>query len=358
MNHFLITIDVEDWFQVENLCAWNPFPAWGRRELRVEANVNRLLDLFDSFKPPRPPASRPQAQNVPAPCPVRRAPSSSIHCTFFVLGWLADRLPHLVREIAARGHEVASHGSSHRMCRPLPDAELRDELAGSKRLLEDITGAEVAGFRAPNFSVDDRLLALIREAGYRYDSSYNNFALHGRYGRISLNVDRLGIAHRLTDDFFELPISNLPLSYLSILGTIGNLVHFRHFPLGGGAYFRLMPLSVFQTGVRSILNRDGAYLFYMHPWEVDPGQPRVRQASLAVRFMHYTNLVQTEDKLRKMIERFGSCCFTTCRDYLDEMAGKKVHGTRCRAHGARQKLYPTGLTGSTGSFCRPDSRKE
>ena len=89
-----------------------------------------------------------------------------MRCTFFVLGWLAERLPHLVREIAARGHEVASHGNSHRMCSPLDDAELRDDLSGSKRLLEDITGAEVAGFRAPNFSVDDRVLAIIRECGY------------------------------------------------------------------------------------------------------------------------------------------------------------------------------------------------
>jgi hypothetical protein len=98
-------------------------------------------------------------------------------------------------------------------------------------------------------------------------------------------------------------------------------VHFRHFPFGGGAYFRLLPLRVFQAGVQSILKRDGAYLFYMHPWEVDPGQPRVRQAALAARFKHYTNLVKNEDKLRKTIERFGDCCFTTCRGYLDEMAG-------------------------------------
>ena len=335
MRRFLITLDVEDWFQVENLRPWNPYSVWDRRELRVEANVNRLLDLFDSFKLSSPPASRPRccfqpdpvdpvnpvrSSFSPAPCTVNRAPSSSIHATFFVLGWLAERLPGLVREIAARGHEVASHGRSHRLCRPLADAELRAELGGSKRLLEDITGAEAAGFRAPNFSVDDRVLALIREAGYRYDSSYNSFSLHGRYGRISLNGGRMGLARRVADDFFEMPVSNLPLSYLS---TLGALAHFRHFslPWSGGAYFRLLPLWVFQAGVRSILKRDGAYLFYMHPWEVDPGQPRVRRASPAARFKHYTNLVQTEDKLRKMIERFGDCCFTTCRGYLDEMAG-------------------------------------
>jgi hypothetical protein len=232
VRRFLITLDVEDWFQVENLRPWNPYSVWDRRELRVEANVNRLLDLFDSFKLPSPPASRPRCCFQPdpvdpvnpvrssldhAPCTVRRGPF--ISATFFVLGWLAERLPGLVREIAARGHEVASHGRSHRLCRPLADAELRAELGGSKRLLEDITGAEAAGFRAPNFSVDDRVLALIREAGYRYDSSYNSFSLHGRYGRISLNGGRMGLARRVADDFFELPVSNLPLSYLSTLGT-------------------------------------------------------------------------------------------------------------------------------------------
>jgi polysaccharide deacetylase family protein (PEP-CTERM system associated) len=361
---FLITIDVEDWFQVENLRPWNPASTWDGRELRVEANVHKLLDLFDSFKFPSLPASKLQAKDNPAPCAehlepsllknnpgnpvnpvglpfasapctVHRVPSpelpesslpqasslrpqavKKVRCTFFTLGWIAERLPNLVREVAARGHEVASHGSSHHICRPLPDAELRDELAGSRRLLEDITGAEVAGFRAPNFSVDDRVLALIREAGYRYDSSYNNFALHGRYGRISLNGDRMGIAHRLTDDFFELPISNLPLSYLSILGTIGNLVHFRHFPLGGGAYFRLMPLSMFTMGVRSILKKQGAYIFFMHPWEIDPDQPQVHSASINCRFRHYTNLKKTYQRLKDLIASFDNCSFVTCHEYL------------------------------------------
>ena len=137
--------------------------------------------------------------------------------TFFVLGWIAKRLPHLVREIATRGHEVASHGHSHRMCNGLADSELRSELGDSKHLLEDITGTEVAGFRAPNFSVDDRVLSILQESGYRYDSSYNNFSLHGRYGKISLNGNRAGIAHKLSEYFFELPISNLPFFNFSQL---------------------------------------------------------------------------------------------------------------------------------------------
>jgi polysaccharide deacetylase family protein (PEP-CTERM system associated) len=294
---------------VENLRPWNPPAAWDSRELRVERNVHRLLDLFDSFTP------------HPASWTVDREPF--IHATFFVLGWVAERLPHLVREIAARGHEMASHGTSHRLCRPLSDAELRDELASSKLLLEDITGTKVRGFRAPNFSVDDRVLDLVRECGYRYDSSYNSFSLHGRYGKITLNGQpRAGVAYELNDDFFELPVSNLPLSSISILGILGTLAHFRHLnhfhlPWSGGAYFRLMPLGVFLLGVRAILDRDGAYVFYMHPWEIDPEQPRSGGPSPAARFRHYTNLEKTMGKLRGMLEAFADCRFVSFREYIN-----------------------------------------
>ena len=345
MPSFLLTIDVEDWFQVENLRPWIPFSTWDSRELRVEANVHKLLDLFDGvkFNAPNPECINPEnpvnpvakfSSSVPRSNPTNSTnpiipTNRSLRATFFVLGWIAKRLPHLVREIATRGHEVASHGSSHRMCNGLPDSELRSELSGSKHLLEDIIGTEVAGFRAPNFSVDDRVLGIIRECGYRYDSSYNTFALHGRYGKISLNGQpKAGIAYKLTDDFFELPLSNLPLSTLVTLGTRNfshsnsgtfNVMQFRHFPLpwGGGAYFRLMPLSIFTMGVRSILNSNGAYVFYMHPWEIDPGQPKVKQASPGSRLKHYKNITTTEAKLKKLIGSFADCRFVTCKDYIN-----------------------------------------
>jgi polysaccharide deacetylase family protein (PEP-CTERM system associated) len=342
---FLLTIDVEDWFQVENLRPWIPFSTWDSRELRVEANVNRLLDLFDSFKLPKLQAEEGRAPRAvhpepryPKDNPVENFSSSaspfnltnptnstnpkkrSLRATFFVLGWIAKRLPHLVSEIAARGHEVASHGLNHQMCNQLTEADLRNELGDSKRLLEDITGAEVSGFRAPNFSVDDRVLSVLQETGYRYDSSYNGFSLHGRYGKISLNGQRAGIAHKLSENFFELPISNFSFSAFPILGNIGILAHFRHscLPWGGGAYFRLMPLLMFTMGVRSILKKEGAYIYYMHPWEIDLGQPKVGQAALFSRFKHYRNLETTEAKLKKMIESFVECRFTICREYLRE----------------------------------------
>jgi peptidoglycan-N-acetylglucosamine deacetylase len=343
LSSFLLTIDVEDWFQVENLRPWIPISTWDSRELRVEANVNRLLDLFDSFK-----LEELQAEDGRAPCAVHPAPSPlkdnpenpvkkfsssaspfnptnsisstnrSLRATFFVLGWIAKRLPNLVREIAARGHEVASHGQSHRMCNGLAESDLRNELGDSKHLLEDITGTEVAGFRAPNFSVDDRVLSILQESGYLYDSSYNSFSLHGRYGKISLNGDRCGIAHKLSNDFFELPISNLPLSTLVTLGTR----NFRHFPLpwGGGSYFRLMPLSIFTIGARAILKKEGAYIFYMHPWEIDAEQPRVKEAAAAARIKHYVNLKLTHLRLKNLIETFAGCRFVTCTRYLEQLS--------------------------------------
>jgi peptidoglycan-N-acetylglucosamine deacetylase len=187
--------------------------------------------------------------------------------------------------------------------------------------------------------VDDRVLALVREAGYRYDSSYNSFSLHGRYGKITLNGQpRAGIAYELNDNFFEIPVSNLSLSSISTLGILGTLAQFRdlnhfHLPWSGGAYFRLMPLGVFQRGVRAILDRYGAYLFYMHPWEVDPGQPRVRKASPAARFKHYTNLATAEEKLRRMVAGFTDCRFVGCREYIDG-------GARCRVQGEGKKKVP------------------
>ena len=182
----------------------------------------------------------------------------------------------------------------------------------------------MAGFRAPNFSVDDRVLKLVAEAGYAYDSSYNNFDLHGRYGKITLNGQpKAGIAYQLDDGFFELPISNLPLSCLPILGTLVTLAHFRHYsnfhlPWGGGAYFRLVPQSIFLSGVRRILHRSDAYSFYMHPWEIDPGQPEIRQAPFVSRFKHYTNLKTAESKLRGMIQALADCRFLSCREYIDK----------------------------------------
>lgn len=242
---------------------------------------------------------------------LKETTKNGIKSTFFVLAWLAERLPHLVRELQARGHEVASHGYNHELPNSLSPKDLKKDLIDSKKLLEDIIGEAVTGYRAPSFAINDNILKTIANCGYHYDSSYNSFSMHGRYGSISLNGSgRKGIAHKISDNFHELPISNLRLGGLT-------------FPLGGGGYFRLIPHLPFKYGVKSILKKENAYLFFMHPWEIDPEQPRVKEAITAYKFRHYVNLRNTRDKLINLIDAFSQCRFITCSQYLFEAEKKQ-----------------------------------
>jgi polysaccharide deacetylase family protein (PEP-CTERM system associated) len=339
-KYILLTIDVEDWFQVENFRSWIPFETWDKRELRVEHNVHNLLNLFDSVdlagrqeargqeadrierneagirgnlkgsEHPSFPASQPASltQKDELKSDGQRTTNDGhtkkVCATFFVLGWIAERLPHLVREIHSRDHEVASHGYNHNLCNQQSHDDLKKELNDSKKLLEDIIGSSVSGFRAPNFSITDDTLKIAEDCGYLYDSSYNSFGLHGRYGKISLNGHRKqGIAHQISKNFFEIPISNFQL--------LGQTL-----PWGGGAYFRLIPLPLFSLGINKILKKENAYLFYIHPWEIDPQQPIVKESSLNYRFRHYTNLSRTKTKLTSLLESFQSCQFITCSSYI------------------------------------------
>jgi polysaccharide deacetylase family protein (PEP-CTERM system associated) len=280
-KNILITVDVEDWFQVENLKFWIRFETWNQRDLRVEKNVHHILDLFDSIH--------------------RR---TRVNATFFILGWIAHRLPGLVREINSRGHEVGSHGINHQLSNTFNDFLLKEELTNSKKLLEDITGTQILGFRAPSFAIDNKVLEAVERAGYIYDSSFNSFSLHGRYGKIDLNGCKTsGIAYRLSDNFYELPISNLEISGYPV-------------PWGGGAYFRFIPPVIFRQGVRRILRKHHLYLFYMHPWEIDPDQPQIGKPLSANFIKHYYNQKQTLTNLKKMICSFSDCSFTTCKDYI------------------------------------------
>jgi polysaccharide deacetylase family protein (PEP-CTERM system associated) len=318
-QYFLITIDVEDWFHVENFKSLIPFETWDHQESRIERNIHRLLDLLDSIE--LPPAKR-SATDTSKPTNANNSIEATnatnpikVRATFFVLCWIAERFPHLVREITARGHEVASHGCYHELPEKMLPHSLLAELTDSRKQLEDTIGMPVAGFRAPSFSINDKILKAIAESGYLYDSSYNSFSLHGRYGKISLNGgNQIGIAHRAFDNFYELPISNLNL--------FGNVL-----PLGGGAYFRLFPFRFFRLGVKSILKRDNAYLFYIHPWEIDPKQPRMTEASWNHKLRHYTMLSKTYGRLGKIIDAFKHCHFTTCSQYLDAQdAGMVISG--------------------------------
>lgn len=282
----LLTVDVEDWFQVENFKQVISFDDWPHMECRVEQNTRLLLDLFDEALFP-----------------------GKVRATFFVLGWLAERYRGLVREIADRGHEIASHGFSHHLCTHQTPEKLAADLSDAKKLLEDITGQPVRGYRAPSFSINGSVLDIVAACGYTYDSSYNSFALHGRYGSIDLPATGgPGIAAEISKGFYELPVSNL---------TLGGRV----IPLGGGGYFRLFPLSFFSAGVSRILKQDSAYLFYMHPWEFDPGQPRVKGAGALSRFRHYVNLSRSAKRLSAMIRQFKTAQFIPLQDYLETTRG-------------------------------------
>ena len=313
---FILSIDVEDWFQVENFKNYIPFSSWPNKHLRVETNTHFFLDLFDSIELGSNDRSlkveyennHQRYHNL-----VNRKNMSSIEtyrkvkCTFFMLGWIAECLPNLVREIYSRGHEVASHGYKHDLCTKNSSIELKKDLTYSKKLLEDIIGNKIYGYRAPSFSIDDDIIKVIEDCEYTYDSSYNSFHLHNRYGKMNLDGKiRKGIAYKISNNFYELPISNLKIFNFD-------------FPWGGGGYFRMLNLFLFKMGVKSILNKEGTYVFYIHPWEVDPQQPRVSQAPWSFKFRHYLNLNKTHRKLLKMMHYFSYCRFISCRQYLEKL---------------------------------------
>ena len=276
----LFTVDVEDWFQVENFKPYVPFSSWSSYEMRVEENTSQLLDLLEL--------------------------SGNLRATFFVLGWTATRLPKLVKDIHQRGHEVASHGFNHQLCGDQSPKALKNDLSDSKKILEDIIGDSIAGYRAPSFSINENVLNIVQECGFNYDSSYNSFQMNKRYGRMDLSkYKKRGISYELGPMFFELPISNIRVRGSSI-------------PWGGGGYFRLMPSWIYRQGIRRILKRENAYLFYVHPWEIDPDQPKLKTASFSSQFRHRINLASSLKKLTGFLNRFAHCRFVTCKEYLVE----------------------------------------
>ncbi len=294
----LLTFDVEDWFQVENLRPWKPFSTWDSLESRVERNTHHILDLLDSIQ-----LKHGEVGTIDAPWSQPKA-------TFFVLGWIANRFPNLLREIDARGHEVASHGFEHQLCYTQSEAELENDLISSKKLIEDLIGQPVWGYRAPSFSISDGVMKIIRSCGYQYDSSFNSFDKHGRYGHINTSqLDCQGSIFRLDDGLFEIPLSNL-----FILRTV--------LPWAGGGYFRFIPFCIFKRGVEKILQKNDLYVFYAHPWEFDPHQPVVEQVSMISKFKHYVNLAKTSARFKAFLDRFSSYRFLTCHSYLQETWGK------------------------------------
>ena len=278
----LITVDVEDWFQVENLRPAYPLERWDSCDLRVESSTKSLLDLLDRH---------------------------GAKATFFVLGWVAERCGRLVTEIHKRGHEIASHGWSHQLCFGLTTQELREDLLRSKSILEDLTGQAVWGYRAPSFSITDGVVETMGELGYRYDASHNSFSIDKRHGQPNgLRVDS-GREWAFANGILELPVSNLVIRGQSV-------------PWGGGGYFRFWPSRLFHWGVKRILRTDGRYVFYCHPWEIDAGQPRVKEVGFLHRYRHYKNIGGTLKRLDHFLTEFRHHGLVSCRDYL----GDRVRG--------------------------------
>lgn len=259
-----LTIDVEDYFQVSALAPHFPRADWERVPCRVEGNVERILEML---------AER------------------DTRATFFTLGWVAGRHPQLVRRITDAGHELASHGTAHERAssqlRPHFLADIRD----AKHMLEDLSGQAVIGYRAPSFSIGaDNPWAhdCIAEAGYRYSSSVYPVR-HDHYGM----PDAPRFAYRLANGLLELPVTTTRW-----LG--------RNWPAGGGGYFRLLPYAVSRWQIHRVNRIDGEpAIFYFHPWEIDPEQPRVTEATAKTRFRHYVNLARTERRLRRLLTDFA-----------------------------------------------------
>lgn len=272
-----MTVDLEDWFQVENARSAFPASTWDSCDLRVSLYTRILLDIFDHY---------------------------DVRCTFFVLGWVAERCKSIVREIQARGHELASHGYGHQLTYELSREKLREDLYRSKSLLEDIAGNRVLGYRAPSFSITDRVLETLRELDYVYDSSYNNTGVNKRYGKIEGQWHTSSAGRMMArNGIVELPVSNLTINRFTL-------------PWGGGGYFRFWPFPLFRWGVSRILSARGSYLFYLHPWELDSVQPKIENIGITKRFRHRLNLATTFHRLNLFISAFKHCRFIPCAAFL------------------------------------------
>ncbi len=255
-----LSIDVEDWFHTDNVRDVIAREAWERCELRVERNTMRILEILES---------------------------SNAHATFFVLGWVAEKCPQLVRAVAAAGHEVASHGYGHEHVYSLQPSEFRSDVTRSKAYLEDLTGKAVRGYRAPSFSITDWAIPILQDAGFDYDSSVVQAIAHDRYGRLSgMHAGRPIVS--LRDGFREVCVSCLQLGERGI-------------PWGGGGYFRLIPYPLWLQGVRSILRSGMPYIFYIHPWEIDPGQPNVAGIKATNWFRQRVNLHRCEQRFAALV---------------------------------------------------------
>lgn len=275
-----LTVDVEDYYQVSAFEHRVSRGDWDKHESRVEASTDRMLALFDR-------------------CQVRG--------TFFILGWVAERYPTLVRRIAESGHEIASHGYWHRLVYDLTPEEFAADIADSVDAIHNACGVRATAYRAPSFSIVERslwALDILVEQGFTTDSSIFPISGHDRYGMpgAKKEIHTIATTH---GDLLEFPPTASTVNGLTV-------------PIGGG-YFRLFPRRLTSAAINRIESVNRPAMFYIHPWEIDPAQPRIRGAGAKTRFRHYVGLPRTEQKLRRLL---ASHTFGTMANSINEATGQ------------------------------------
>lgn len=259
-----LSVDVEDWFQVgafENVISRD---SWDTRECRVERNTDALLAMFDE---------------------------ADIKATFFTLGWVAERYPALIRRIADAGHELGNHGQNHDRVFTFTAEQFAADLNRSRKTIEDAGGVAVKGYRAPSFSINSNTPwahEIMAEQGYVYSSSVNPIA-HDHYGWA--DAPRFAFHPIAGSDFVEIPVTT------AVLGS-------RRIGAGGGGFFRMLPYAYSRWAVRQVNAEARPGIIYFHPWEIDPGQPRVANAPLKSKLRHYTQLDAMAGKLKRLMSDF------------------------------------------------------
>lgn len=260
-----MSIDVEDYFQVSAFSSCIDRADWAKIPCRIESNVERILTVLNE---------------------------GNIKATFFTLGWIAERYPKLIKKIVDEGHELASHGYEHRRASDQNAPDFYNDIVSSKKILEDIAGQAVLGYRAPSFSIGSQnlwALDLLFKSGYQYSSSIYPIH-HDHYGMP--NAPRFGFYPNGESGILELPITTVRLMN-------------RNFPAGGGGYFRFFPYRLSRWMMNHVNQHDQqSCIFYFHPWELDPEQPRQEKIGLKTKFRHYVNLSKTETRLKLLTQDF------------------------------------------------------
>ena len=258
-----LTVDVEDYFHVSAFEKAIDKADWNNLELRVEANTYRLLELFEQ---------------------------KQAKCTFFTLGWVAERCPNLIKAIVDQGHELASHGFAHQRATEMTPEQFLADVSKSKQILEDTSGQAIIGYRAPSFSINDSntwVYETLAELGFEYSSSTYPIE-HDLYG--VPNWPRF--TYQRDEGIIEIPVPTVRKNE-------------RNTGIGGGGYFRLYPYWLSKRRIDNYLNTEQQpYSFYFHPWEIDPEQPRVAGASIKSRLRHYLNLSRMEGKVERLLEDY------------------------------------------------------